>query len=245
MAGPSLSFTPASEDAPLLHIDVPASSKIKESFEFAHAIQAYESERVAWKVTGNHVIAAIHVKQLELEGALATTTNNMADSSSCHRGISQAYQELITALTHDTLMPHEAFAFQKSVVKQYGYHFSRFLWRLRLNVCRSETPGMIMMKHMRGMHTTSHDDKHRRNIPLRHSTSTDVRRKTQHPGAHDTTTTTASPSDGPWDITTWQTLYDPSTEREFYYNVATTESVWEKPRFGKIVPKHDKRKRPI
>ncbi|ETW06142.1 hypothetical protein H310_03727 [Aphanomyces invadans] len=89
-----------------------------ESFELAATIQQYSNEAVAWEVTADNLLAAIHIKQVQMDG------NATLDSS---KAVGVEHLRIMKALKDGTLSPTEAVSIRKSIVKQYGYHFADFI----------------------------------------------------------------------------------------------------------------------
>ncbi|RHZ15096.1 hypothetical protein DYB37_009025 [Aphanomyces astaci] len=82
---------------------------------FAATIQRYSNEATAWQVTADNLLAAIHIKQVQVDG-------NMGGEA-----VGVEYTRITKALRNGTLTPKEAESIRKSIVKQYGYNFTSFI----------------------------------------------------------------------------------------------------------------------
>ncbi|KAF0718243.1 Aste57867_1812 [Aphanomyces stellatus] len=86
-----------------------------DAYSFAQDIQAYPNEVAAWQVTADNLLAAVHIKQKQLDCAL----EGMA--------VPDEYIRVTKSLANGTVTPTEATDIRKSIVKQYGYQFADFI----------------------------------------------------------------------------------------------------------------------
>ncbi|OQR81262.1 hypothetical protein ACHHYP_16633 [Achlya hypogyna] len=86
-------------------------------FDVAVDIQEYANEKEAWKVTAENLMAAIHLKQQQLDDIQLPAGTTFAYES----------QRLVRLIAANTLPPADMEAIRKSIVRQYGYHFADFL----------------------------------------------------------------------------------------------------------------------
>ncbi|RQM20252.1 hypothetical protein B5M09_001592 [Aphanomyces astaci] len=82
---------------------------------FAATIQRYSNEATAWQVTADNLLAAIHIKQVQMDGNMGA------------EAVGVEYTRITKALRNGTLTPKEAESIRKSIVKQYGYNFASFI----------------------------------------------------------------------------------------------------------------------
>ncbi|KDO31125.1 hypothetical protein SPRG_04264 [Saprolegnia parasitica CBS 223.65] len=86
-------------------------------YEIATAIEGYANAADAWLVTAHNLMAAIHLKQMELDGQVLLGPDAFAAE----------YTRLVTGLSTHSLPEVDKIAVRKSVVKQYGYQFADFI----------------------------------------------------------------------------------------------------------------------
>ncbi len=84
-----------------------------EDLEFAHEIYACENETIAWQITAQNLLAAIFIKQQQLDGKMTSSSD-----------VRQEYERLVKLMSSSTITALEAHMIRKSVVKQYGYKFA-------------------------------------------------------------------------------------------------------------------------
>ncbi|EQC25938.1 hypothetical protein SDRG_16196 [Saprolegnia diclina VS20] len=86
-------------------------------YEIAMAIEGYANAADAWLVTAHNLMAAIHLKQMELDGEARIGPEAFAAE----------YTRLVNGLATHSLSEMDKNSVRKSVVKQYGYQFADFI----------------------------------------------------------------------------------------------------------------------